>query len=111
MAVDGDGNVYVGDWSNHRVRKVDVSMAPPTISTIAGTGTTGFSGDGGQATAARLANPYGVAVADDGTVYIVDSTNHRVRKVATDGVITTVAGEATTGDIYLDNIQATAAGW
>ena len=110
VAVDGDGNVYIGDWSNHRVRKVDVSADPPTISTIAGTGTTGFSGDDGQATAAQLANPYGVAVAGDGTVYIVDSTNHRVRKVATDGIITTVAGGTSTSfNIYLDNIQATAA--
>ncbi len=110
VEVDGAGNVYIGDWSNHRVRKVDVSTDPPTISTIAGTGTTGFSGDDGQATSAQLANPYGVAVADDGTVYIVDSTNQRVRKVATDGIITTVAGGPSTSfNIYLDNIQATAA--
>ena len=108
VAVDGDGNVYIGDWSNHRVRKVGVSMDPPTISTIAGTGTTGFSGDDGQATAAQLANPYGVAVADDGTVYIVDSTNQRVRKVDTSGVITTVAGGPSTSfNIYLDDIPAT----
>ncbi len=110
VAVDGDGNVYIGDWSNNRVRKVDVSMDPPTITTIAGNGTSGFSGDDGQATAAQLANPYGVAVASDGTVYITDSTNQRVRKVATDGVITTVAGSgASSGDIYEDGIQATAA--
>ena len=110
VAVDGDGNVYIGDWSNHRVRKVDVSMDPPTIDTIAGNGTSGFSGDDGQATAAQLANPYGVAVADDGTVYIADSTNQRVRKVATDGVINTVAGGPSTSfNIYQDNIQATAA--
>ncbi len=109
VEVDGDGNVYIGDFSNHRVRKVDVSMDPPTISAVAGNGTTGFSGDDGQATAAQLANPYGVAVADDGTVYIADATNHRVRKVATDGVITTVAGGATSFNIYVDNIQATEA--
>ena len=110
VAVDGDGNVYIGDWSNHRVRKVDVSMDPPTIDTIAGNGTSGFSGDTGQAKEAQLANPYGLAVASDGTVYIVDSTNHRVRKVATDGIITTVAGGTSTSfNIYQDNIQATAA--
>ncbi len=94
VAVDSSGNVYIADTFNHRIRKVDVSVNPPTISTIAGTGNQGFSGDGGQATAADLNAPRGVAVASDGTVYIADD-NHRIRAVATDGTISTVAGTGT----------------
>ena len=112
VMVDGDGNVYIGDFRNHRVRKVDVSADPPTISTFAGTGTIGFSGDGGQATAARLNSPIGLAMAGDGTVYVADAGNRRIRKVATDGVITTVAGGAPSfriSTIYQDGIQATTA--
>ena len=92
VAVDSSGNVYIADYFNHRIRKIDVSADPPTISTLAGTGTQGFSGDGGQATAAKLTRPGGVAVASDGTVYIADLGNNRIRAVATNGTITTVAG-------------------
>ena len=109
VTVDGDGNVYIGDFSNHRVRKVTVATGK--IDTIAGNGTAGFNEVANQqATDSQLNYPYGLAVASDGTVYIADSGNHRVRKVATDGVITTVAGSgASSGDIYEDGIQATAA--
>ena len=108
VTVDGDGNVYIGDFRNHRVRKVTVATGK--IDYIAGNGTAGFSGDLGQAKEAQLHFPYGLAVASDGTVYITDVSNNRIRKVATDGVITTVAGSgAGSGDIYEDGIQATAA--
>jgi sugar lactone lactonase YvrE len=93
VAVDGQGNLYVADTSNQRVRKVS---AVGTITTIAGTGTQGFSGDGGPATSARLHNPYGVAVDRQGNVYIADSENHRVRKVS-GGTITTIAGTGSRG--------------
>jgi sugar lactone lactonase YvrE len=86
--VDSDGAVYIADFSNNRVRKVTVDGR---ISTVAGT-SYGFSGDGGPATAARLYNPSGVAVGSDGTLYIADLNNHRVRKVTPDGLISTVAG-------------------
>ncbi len=92
VAVDSDGNVYIADRDNHRIRKVDVSADPPTIDTIAGTGANGFSGDGGPAPSAQLFRPHGVALASDGTVYIADWSNRRIRAVATDGTISTVAG-------------------
>lgn len=89
VAVDAAGNVYFADHDNQRVRKIDRAGI---ITTIAGTGTTGFSGDGGPATSARLYAPHGLAVDAAGNVYIADTTNYRIRKVSPDGVITTVAG-------------------
>jgi uncharacterized protein YjiK len=94
VAVDAAGNLYIADSDNHRVRKVSMSG---TITTIAGTGSYGFSGDGGPATNASLAFPTGVAVDAAGNVYIADSDNHRVRKVSMSGTITTVAGSGPTG--------------
>jgi sugar lactone lactonase YvrE len=88
--VDRAGNVFIADSANHRIRKV----APDgTIATFAGTGQSGFSGDGGPAAAAQLSGPYGVRVDGRGNVYIADSRNRRVRKVTPDGIITTVAGD------------------
>jgi uncharacterized protein (TIGR03437 family) len=90
LAMDRYGNLYLSDTDNHRVRRVNVSGV---ISTIAGTGLAGFSGDGGPATAAQLNLPYGLAVDYNGNLYIADLGNQRVRKVAPDGTITTVAGD------------------
>ena len=94
VALDGTGNLYIADVSNHRIRKVD---AFGTITTVAGAGTRGFSGDSGPATAARLYNPIGVAVAGFGNLYIADHSNHRIRKVDAFGTITTVVGTGTAG--------------
>lgn len=94
VAVDGAGAVYVTDAANHRVRKITTDG---TISTVAGTGTAGYSGDGGPATAARLNYPLGVTVDSEGVLYISDHSNNRVRKVTTDGTISTVAGTGTAG--------------
>ena len=94
VALDGSGNFYIADNSNHRIRKVDTSGV---ITTVAGTGVRGFGGDGGQAVAARLANPSGVAVDSGGNLYIADDGNDRIRKVDTTGVITTVAGDGAGG--------------
>ena len=105
MEADSAGNLYITDTENHRMRKVN---ANGTITTLAGTGTAGYSGDGGPATAARLNNPHGVAVDAAGNVYIADSPNQRIRKVSPGGIITTVAGTGTSG-YNGDNIQATAA--
>ena len=91
---DGTGNLYIADSQNHRIRKVATNGI---ITTIAGTGSYGFSGDGGAATAANLANPAGVALDGSGNLYIADSQNHRIRKVATSGIITTVAGTGVAG--------------
>jgi uncharacterized protein (TIGR03437 family) len=96
IAVDSAGNLYIADNANQRVRKVTASTG--VISTIAGTGTAGFSGDGGPGTAAQLNNLQNVAVDKDGNVYISDFSNNRIRKVnASDGVITTIAGTGTAG--------------
>ncbi|MFZ4516700.1 MAG: fibronectin type III domain-containing protein, partial [Acidimicrobiia bacterium] len=92
VAVDNNGNTYVGTWSE--VRKI----APNgTVTTIAGTGTSGYSGDGGTATYAQLRGVFGIAVDNAGNVYIADRDNHRVRKIATNGIITTIAGTGSYG--------------
>ena len=93
VAVDTAGNVYIADTLNHRIRMVD--SATGIITTIAGNGRIGFSGDGGLATRARLAGPSGIAVSPDGHIYIVDTDNRRIRKLTpfgSDWFINTVAG-------------------
>jgi trimeric autotransporter adhesin len=89
LALDNAGNLYVADTANYRVRKISPEG---TITTVAGNGTFGFSGDGGPAINAQLWNPTGVAAAANGNIYIADSNNNRVRMVSTNGTITTVAG-------------------
>jgi sugar lactone lactonase YvrE len=89
LAGDGAGNLYVADDNNHRVRRIDPSGI---VTTLAGTGTAAFSGDGGPARAAELNHPRGVAVDSRGSVFIADSMNHRIRMVDPDGMIATVAG-------------------
>lgn len=95
VALGADGSVYIADPSSHRVRRVDKKGI---ITTVAGNGRQGFTGDGGPATAAALNEPYGVAVDADGAVYIADSSNNRIRRVGTDGIIWTFAGNGKTGD-------------
>jgi glucose/arabinose dehydrogenase len=92
IAVDGAGDVLVGDTGISRIRKV---TPDGTIATIAGNDVRGFSGDGGPATSAQLGIPYGVAADSAGNVYIADAENGRIRKVSSDGIITTVAGNGT----------------
>src|SRR5262249_12717906 len=89
LAVDGAGNLYVADYLNHRIRKITTGGV---ISTVAGTGTAGFSGDGGPATAAMLRFPRAVAVDGASNIYIADANNARIREVTPDGVIRTIAG-------------------
>ncbi|MEK7833999.1 MAG: HYR domain-containing protein, partial [Acidobacteriota bacterium] len=95
LAVDANGNLFIADRFNHRIRRVDA--ASRLISTVAGDGNQGFSGDGGAATAAQLNNPADVAVDGSGNLYIADLTNHRVRRVLSGGTITTIAGNGTGG--------------
>ena len=106
VAVDGKGNVYIVEAVNFRVRKVSPSG---TITTFAGTGKKGFSGDGGKATSARISFSYGVAVDAKDNVYIADAGNGRVRKVNTDGRITTIAGGGPACCATGDGGRATAA--
>jgi sugar lactone lactonase YvrE len=94
VAFDTRGNLYFSDTFNHRIRRVDGRSG--VITTVAGDGTKGFSGDGGPATRARLNEPYGVAVDTGGNVFIVDRLNGRIRRVdGHSGNITTVAGNGT----------------
>jgi hypothetical protein len=89
LAVDPGGNVYIADPTSARIRKVDTTG---TITTFAGNGNHGYSGDGGSATNANLGQPYGVAADPVGNVYIADSGEQRVRVVDPSGIIHTFAG-------------------
>ncbi len=106
IALDTAGNVYVAEWSNYVIRKINVTTG--IISTVVGTGVSGFSGDGGLATAAQLASPSGVAVDSFGNIFIADNYNHRIRKVNVSGIISTIAGTGTLG-FTGDGALATAA--
>jgi len=94
MAFDRRGNLFIVDGGNHRIRKIDTRGI---ITTIAGNGKRGFSGDGGPAVRAQLNYPSGVAVDARGNVYIADSHNLRIRKVTPRGIITTIAGNGQDG--------------
>jgi sugar lactone lactonase YvrE len=94
VALDADGNLYIADTGNSRIRKVDTSGI---ISTVAGKSGSGYSGDGGAATNATLKSPWGVALDAFGDLYIADLGNNRIRKVDTNGIITTVAGTSAAG--------------
>jgi sugar lactone lactonase YvrE len=92
---DAAGNLYFADTAYHVVRSVDTAGI---ISTLAGTGQAGYSPDGTAAVSARLGQPWGLAVAPDGRVYLSDSRNNRVRRIAEDGTLQTVAGGEAAGD-------------
>lgn len=94
LALNPKGNLYVADSKNNRIRMIDASG---TITTIAGTGRSGFTGDGGPAVEARLRYPCGVAVDAAGNVYFGDSSNNRVRMIDSTGVICTIAGTGRRG--------------
>ena len=95
VCADMAGNVYIGDAGNERIRKV--SRATGIITTVAGNGLPGYSGDDSAATAARLKLPYGVTVDRKGNLYIADVQNARIRKVDTSGIITTYGGTGVAG--------------
>jgi sugar lactone lactonase YvrE len=94
VAVDENGNVFIADSSNHRVRLI---RPDGIIHTIAGNGTEGYGGDGGPAISAALASPQGVDVDEAGNVYIADAQNQRVRIVTTEGIIRTLVGTGAFG--------------
>jgi uncharacterized protein (TIGR03437 family) len=91
LAVDRDGDVFIGDIGNHRIRKVSPGGI---ITTVAGSGVSGPSGDGGPAIEAQLGQPSGLAIDASGNLFISDLTNNVVRKVSASGIISTVAGIA-----------------
>lgn len=100
VAYDRHGNLFISDAPDHRIRRVDAQTG--VITTVAGTGEAGFSGDGGPATSARLNEPYGLAIAPNGDLFFADRLNRRVRRIdGRTGIIATVAGDgsmATSGD-------------
>ncbi|WP_221765825.1 NHL repeat-containing protein [Streptomyces sp. WAC 06783] len=106
VTVDRAGNLFISEYDGHRVRKVDTDGL---ITTLAGTGAPGVGSDGGLATATPLRNPIGLAMGPDGSVYIADSGNNRVRRVDPQGIVTTVAGNGFPGYTG-DDAPATATG-
>ena len=108
VAVDSAGNVFIADSYNNRIRLV--TKATGIITTYAGCGTEGFSGDGGAATSAALRSPCGVAVDSAGNVFIADTYNNRIRLVTkVTGIITTYAGGGQYGQFGGDGVPATIA--
>jgi len=103
VAMDSAGNLYIADWLNNRIRKVSNGV----ITTVAGDGTQGFSGDNGQAISAQLSGPKGISVDSAGNLYIADTFNYRIRKISK-GIITTFAGNGIYG-FSGDNGPATSA--
>ena len=89
VAADTAGNLFVADYRNQRIRRID---AAGVITTVAGTGESGYGGDGAAATAARLDGPIGVAAQEPGYVYVAELSGHRVRRIGAVGIITTIAG-------------------
>ena len=104
VAVDSSGNVFIVDEFNHCIRKVNTAGI---ISTIAGLGTPGFSGDGGPSSAAQLNTPNAIAIDQSGNIFISDNSNSRIRKINSSGIITTVAGSGVSG-FAIDGGPATA---
>ena len=103
VAVDVMGNLYIADTSNNCIRKIDSGGIITTVAGICAEddlqwGDPSYSGDGGPATAAQLDRPFGVAVDRGGNLLIADTYNRRIRKVAPDGIITTVAGNGQPGN-------------
>ena len=106
LTADNQGNLYIADTVNHRVRKVNTNGV---ITTVAGNGVSGYNGDNVAATAAELSYPEGVAVDGAGNLFIVENGNNLVRKVDTNGIITTVAGVPKKSGYNGDNMPATSA--
>ena len=94
LALSPDGSLYIAVRDNHRIRRV---RPDGVITTVAGNGEPGSTGDGGLATQARLSNPQGVALTPDGSLYITDSGNYSIRRVGLNGVISTIAGNGNFG--------------
>lgn len=108
VTVDGQGNIYIADMNNNRVRKITNGEGGGIITTIAGNGTVGYSGDGAPATNAELNSPQSVFVDRTGNVLFADNLNHAIRKISTSGLITTIAGNGIAGYTG-DGTAATAA--
>lgn len=107
IAFDSSGNIFIAEMGAHKIRRVDAATG--IITTVVGTGTAGFSGDGGPASSAQLNAPFGIVFDNAGNFYIADTGNSRIRRVdAATGTITTVAGNGTRG-VSPDGVAATSA--
>jgi sugar lactone lactonase YvrE len=107
LAIDAQDNLYFTEWFGNVVMKVATNgSATP----VAGTGTPGFSGDGGPATAAELQGPSGVSLDSSGNIYIADTMNHRIRKVSADGTISSMTGSAVPGSLACTALKPSPAG-
>ena len=107
VAMDAAGDLYISDTYNQAIRMVNAATG--IITTVAGNGSFGFSGDGGPATKAQLWYPAGISLDSAGNLYIADQSNYRVRKVtAATGIISTVAGNGNAGQTVVDGVAATA---
>jgi DNA-binding beta-propeller fold protein YncE len=95
LAIDDQGNLYIADTGHDRIRRIDTHGI---ITTVAGTGGHGFSGDGGPATSAEFRLPKAVAIGPDGSLYVADLQNERIRRISPQGVVTTIAGNGTVGN-------------
>jgi len=94
--LDGSGNLFIADTDNSRIRRVDAATG--IITTVAGNGTAGFSGDGGRATTATLNSPFGITINGSSNLFVADTGNNRIRRVdGSTGIITTVAGNGSRG--------------
>lgn len=87
--VDGGGNIYVAEWTGHRIRKISPSG---TITTVLGTGSHGYNGDGKQGTETNIWSPSAIFIDGDRNLYVAEWDNHRIRKMTADGVVSTIAG-------------------
>ena len=94
VAIDRQGNLYVADYRNSRIRRIDRHSV---ITAFAGTGEAGFAGDGGPALQAKINFPHAITATNNGTLYFTDTRNHRVRQITPDGIITTIAGNGQAG--------------
>ena len=94
VCIDNSGNIYIADYGNHVIRKVNTSGI---ISIFAGNGALGYFGDGGPATSAQLGYPYGVCADAGGNIYITDGYSQTIRKVDINGIISTIAGNGNSG--------------
>ena len=98
VKVDRTGNIYISDSGNNRIRAISAGK----IVTVAGSGHMGFRGDGNNALAAQLNTPQKIAISKDGSLFIADRANRRIRKVDAKGVITTVAGSGRASEMFVD---------